>query len=219
MGSRPPEARLIAIEGVIGVGKTSLARLLARALGSRLHLEVVDENPFLPRFYAEPKRYAFPTQIFFLLSRYRQQQDFYQQDLFQQGAVSDYLFAKDRIFAHVNLADDELRLYERLVVELEARVPVPDRVVYLQASMETLLARIERRGRSYERDMPRRYLENLTDAYNHFFFHYRDAPLLVVNTNDIDFVHNPSHFEDLRQRIEASWSGVQYYTPAPEAGA
>jgi len=213
------EARLVAIEGVIGVGKTSLARLLARGMGARLHLEVVDENPFLPRFYSEPKRYAFPTQIFFLLSRYRQQQEFFQTDLFEQRVVSDYLFAKDRIFANVNLADDELRLYERLVVELEARVPVPDRVVYLQASIETLLTRIARRGRSYERDLPRSYLENLADAYNHYFFHYREAPLLVVNTNDIDFVNNPRHFEDLRRRIQSSWSGVQYYTPAPEAGA
>jgi deoxyadenosine/deoxycytidine kinase len=212
------EARLIAIEGVIGAGKTSLARLLSRALGARLHLEVVDENPFLPRFYAEPKRYAFPTQIFFLLSRYQQQQEFFQQDLFSQRVVSDYLFAKDRIFANLNLADDELRLYERLAAELETRVPVPDRVVYLQASLETLLARIARRGRTYERDMPRRYLEDLSDAYNHYFFHYRDAPLLVVNTNEIDFVHDPRHFEDLRRRIEAPWTGVQYYTPAAERG-
>jgi len=211
-----PDRRYIAIEGVIGVGKTSLARLLALEMGARLNLEVVEENPFLARFYADPKRYAFPTQIFFLLSRYRQQQDFFQQDLFQQQVVSDYLFAKDRIFANLNLSDAELHLYERLVTELEGRVPVPDLVVYLQASVEVLMARIARRGREYERHMPRSYIESLAEAYNHFFFHYEESPLLVVNTNDIDFVRNRDHFQDLRRHIETPFEGVQYYTPAYE---
>lgn len=216
MKPAPAEIRSIAVEGVIGVGKTSLARLLARSLDARLNLEVVEENPFLARFYDDPRRYAFPTQIFFLLSRYRQQQDFFQQDLFQQRIVSDYLFAKDRIFANLNLSDDELRLYDRLVVELETRVPTPDLVVFLQASVDVLMARIARRGRDYERDMPRSYIESLSEAYKHFFFHYSESPLLVVNTNDIDFVHSRAHFEDLRHAIESPFQGVQYYTPARE---
>jgi deoxyadenosine/deoxycytidine kinase len=170
--SNKTEARLIAIEGVIGVGKTSLARLLARDMNARLHLEVVDENPFLPRFYSEPKRYAFPTQIFFLLSRYRQQQEFFQQDLFEQRVVSDYLFAKDRIFANVNLADDELRLYERLVVELEARIPV--RTGSLTASTETR-GTDQRRGHGYERHVAR-LSRNPGRCVQHYFFHLR-APL------------------------------------------
>lgn len=216
MAAAPAEIRYIAVEGVIGVGKTSLARLLGRAFDARLNLEVVEENPFLPRFYADPRRHAFPTQIFFLLSRYRQQQEFFQQDLFQQRVVSDYLFAKDRIFAHLNLSDEELALYERLVAELETRVPVPDLVVFLQASVDVLMGRIARRGRDYERDMPRAYIESLSEAYKHFFFHYTESPLLVVNTNDIDFVHSRAHFEDLRRCIEAPFQGVQYYTPSRE---
>jgi deoxyadenosine/deoxycytidine kinase len=204
----------IAIEGVIGVGKTSLARMLARDLDARLNLEVVEENPFLPRFYADPRRHAFATQIFFLLSRYRQQQEFFQQDLFQRRVVSDYLFDKDRIFANLNLSDAELQLYDRVAAELSGRVPIPDLVVYLQASVEALLARIARRGRDYERDMPRAYIESLAEAYNHFFFHFSRCPLLVVNTNDIDFVHDRDHYEDLRWHIETPFEGVRYYTPA-----
>jgi deoxyadenosine/deoxycytidine kinase len=210
------ERRYIAIEGVIGAGKTSLSRLLARDLDARLNLEVVEENPFLARFYADPSRHAFATQIFFLLSRYRQQQDFFQQDLFQRRVVSDYLFAKDRIFANLNLSDAELQLYDRIASELQGRVPAPDLVVYLQASVDVLMARIVRRGRDYERDMPRAYIESLAEAYNHFFFHYEESPLLVVNTNDIDFVHSREHYEDLRRHIETPFQGVQYYTPARE---
>lgn len=217
MPSRRTDIRYIAVEGVIGAGKTSLARMLAREMDARLNLEVVEEHPFLARFYEDPRRYAFATQIFFLLSRYRQQQDFFQQDLFQACVVSDYLFAKDRIFANLTLNDAELQLYDRLVAELEGRVPVPDLVVYLQASTDVLMSRIERRGRSYERDMPRSYIESLAEAYNHFFFHYDESALLVVNTNDIDFVHSRDHFEDLRRHIEAPIQGVQYYTPGSES--
>jgi deoxyadenosine/deoxycytidine kinase len=188
--------------------------MLARDLDARLNLEVVEENPFLAKFYADPRRHAFATQIFFLLSRYRQQQDFFQQDLFQRRVVSDYLFEKDRIFANLNLSDEELHLYDRLASELAGRVPVPDLVVYLHASTEVLLARIARRGREYERDMPRAYIESLAEAYNHFFFHYDASPLLVVNTNDIDFVHDLAHYEDLRRHIETPFTGVRYYTPA-----
>jgi deoxyadenosine/deoxycytidine kinase len=210
------ELRYIAVEGVIGVGKTSLARRLARDLDARINLEVVEENPFLPRFYADPARYAFATQIFFLLSRFRQQQDFFQQDLFQKCVVSDYLFAKDHIFATLNLNDAELQLYERVAVELQGRVPVPDLVVYLQASVDVLMSRIDQRGRDYERDMPRSYIEALCEAYNHFFFHYDASPLLVVNTNELDFVHSQAHYDDLRRHIDAPGEGVRYYTPARE---
>jgi deoxyadenosine/deoxycytidine kinase len=210
------EFRSIALEGVIGVGKTSLARLLARDFDARLQLEVVEENPFLSRFYEDPRRHAFATQIFFLLSRYRQQQEFQQQDLFHKRVVSDYLFAKDRIFANLNLSDAELQLYERVAAELQGRVPVPDLVVYLQASVDVLMQRIAHRGRAYERDMSRAYIESLCDAYNHFFFHYDESPLLVVNTNDIDFVHSRAHYEDLRRHIEMPFTGVQYYTPQRE---
>jgi deoxyguanosine kinase len=214
--SASDEARYIVIEGVIGVGKTSLARLLARDLDARLNLEVVEENPFLACFYEDPRRYAFSTQLFFLLSRYQQQQGFFQQDLFKRRVVSDYLFAKDRIFANLNLDDIELQLYERVATELQGRVPNPDLVVYLQASVDLLMNRISRRGREYEREMKRTYIESLTEAYNHFFFHYDDCPLLVVNTNDIDFVHERSHYEDLKRHIDTPFQGVQYYTPARE---
>ena len=216
MASPSREIRYIAIEGVIGAGKTSLSRLLARDLDARLNLEIVEENPFLTRFYEDPRRHAFATQIFFLLSRYRQQQEFFQQDLFQRRIVSDYLFAKDRIFANLNLGDAELHLYERVADELHGRVPVPDLVVFLQASVDVLMVRIARRGREYERDISRDYIASLAEAYNHFFFHYTDSPLLVVNTNDIDFVHSPAHYDDLRRHIETPFQGVQYYTPQRE---
>jgi deoxyguanosine kinase len=214
--NRSPETRYIAIEGVIGVGKTSLSRLVAHDFDARLNLEVVEENPFLVRFYDDPRQYAFQTQIFFLLSRYRQQQDFFQQDLFQHRIVSDYLFDKDRIFANLNLEDAELQLYDRIAAELQGRVPVPDLVVYLQASVDVLMARIARRGREYEREISRAYIESLAEAYSHFFFHYNEAPLLVVNTNDIDFVQSRAHYEDLRRQIETPFRGVQYYTPRRE---
>ncbi|UCE04294.1 MAG: deoxynucleoside kinase [Candidatus Latescibacterota bacterium] len=208
--------RHIAVEGVIGVGKTSLAKMLARDMGARLNLEVVEENPFLARFYDDPRRYAFSTQVFFLLSRYNQQQQFFQQDLFQRAVVSDYIFAKDRIFANVNLDDEELRLYERVASELERRVPVPDLVVYLQAGVDVLMTRIHRRGRTYERSIARDYIETLNEAYNHFFFHYAESPLLVVNTNEMDFVHQDEHYRILRRHIEEPFQGVQYYTPSWE---
>jgi deoxyadenosine/deoxycytidine kinase len=210
------DIRYIAIEGVIGAGKTSLARKLATDLDARLNLEVVEDHPFLSRFYADPSRYAFQTQIFFLLSRYRQQLEFFQQDLFQKTVVSDYMFAKDRIFANINLDDDELFLYDKVASELEVRVPVPDRVVFLQASTEVLMQRIARRGREYERDMSRDYIEELIEAYNHYFFHYRESPLLIVNTNDLDFVHRSEEYEDLKARITESFQGVRYYQPSWE---
>jgi len=208
-----PDNRYIVVEGVIGVGKTSLARLLSERLKARLVLEEVEENPFLRDFYRDRERYAFQTQMHFLFSHYQQQRSLRQMELFSERMVSDYLFQKDRIFAGLNLSERELTLYERLVGWLELDVMKPDVVVYLQAHPDTLLERIARRGRPYEKDMEREYLRQLNEAYNHFFFHYLEAPLLVVNTNGIDFVNNPDDFSDLEHRILSHRQGTVYYAP------
>jgi len=210
------EANYIVIEGVIGVGKTSLAKLLAEKMNARLVLEEVEENPFLEDFYSDPARYAFQVQIFFLLSRYRQQMEFPQQDLFQQRTISDYLFDKDKIFAYINLNEKELSLYERLWSFLHKDVPNPDLVIYLQANTETLMYRIRERNRSYERSISSEYIQRLNEAYNYFFFHYADSPLLVVNTAKIDFVHNPDDLEDLLRQIRKPHVGTRYYVPMKE---
>ncbi len=202
--------RYIAVEGVIGVGKTTLTKRLARAFEASQVLEVVEENPFLARFYDDPESWGFQTQIFFLLSRYRQQLEFAQRDLFSGTLVADYLFAKDQIFATINLSEDELSLYRTIVPLLEARLARPDLVVYLQASTDTLLDRIKRRGRSFERDISAEYLETLSDAYNHFFFHYDDTPLLIVNTNEMNLVGNDDEYERLLTLIREHSSGTQY---------
>jgi deoxyguanosine kinase len=207
------ENRYIAVEGVIGVGKTSLSKLLTERLKAQLVLEEVEENPFLKDFYKDRARYAFQTQMHFLFSRYQQQRSLRQTELFSDRLVADYLFQKDRIFAGLNLSDRELALYERLVVWLELDVVKPDVVVYLQASSDILMERIGRRGRAFEKDMDRDYIKQLNEAYNYFFFHYLDAPLLVVNTNGIDFVNNPDDFEDLFPRIVAHRQGTVYYAP------
>ncbi len=208
-----PAKNYVAIEGVIGVGKTTLATLLAKKWGAHLKLEVVEENPFLAQFYADMRGYAFQTQLFFLLSRHRQQLELKQYDLFMERVVSDYLFAKDRIFANITLDDNELALYKRLADLLERDVPKPDIVVYLQASVDVLMERIRKRGREFERDMSREYIETLNEAYNYFFFHYTDTPLVVVNTNDIDFVENSADFEELAREIEEHDRGTAYYVP------
>ncbi|TMQ58118.1 MAG: deoxynucleoside kinase [Candidatus Eisenbacteria bacterium] len=207
------ENRYIVVEGVIGVGKTSLARLLSERLQARLVLEEVEENPFLKDFYRERARYAFQTQMHFLFSRYQQQRSLRQLELFRERMVADYLFQKDRIFASLNLSERELALYERLVGWLELEVMKPDVVVYLQASPDVLMERIARRARPYEKEMERDYIRHLNEAYNHFFFHYTEAPLLVVNTNAIDFVNNTEDFEDLRGRIVSHRQGTVYYAP------
>jgi len=208
-----PGRNYVAIEGVIGVGKTTLAGLLAKKWGAHLKLEVVEENPFLPQFYADMRAYAFQTQLFFLLSRHKQQLELKQYDLFMERVVADYMFAKDRIFANITLDDNELALYTRLADLLERDVPKPDIVVYLQASVDVLMDRIRKRGRKFERDMSRDYIESLNEAYNYFFFHYTDTPLIVVNTNDIDFVDNSADFEELAKEIEEHDKGTAYYVP------
>jgi len=212
------ENRYLVIEGVIGAGKTSLSRMLSDRLTSQLVLEEVEENPFLKDFYRDRARYAFQTQMHFLFSRYQQQRNLRQTDLFSDKLVSDYLFQKDRIFASLNLEGKELALYERLVGWLELDVVRPDIVVYLQASTDTLMARIMKRDRPFERDMDRGYIEQLNEAYNQYFFHYHDSPLLVVNTNRIDFVNQPDDFEDLLKRILSHAQGTLYYTPLEKGG-
>jgi deoxyadenosine/deoxycytidine kinase len=208
---------IIAVEGNIGVGKTSLARMLSRHLGARIVEEKAEDNPFLDRFYDDMGAFRFQTQLVFLLNRYRQQVGLGQKELFDELTIIDYLFARDKIFAHVNLSDDELALYNRIAAELEARLVRPDLVVYLQARSEVLFERIQRRGRPAERNMSRDYLDSLNEAFNHFFFAYNETPLLVVNTDSMDFVNNEKHFRDLVKRIAEPVAGTEYYVPSWEA--
>ncbi len=205
--------RYIAIEGPIGVGKSSLVELLAREFNGRTLLEEVDGNPFMPRFYGDIKKFAFQTQLFFLLSRYQQQKEMFQQELFSTTVVSDYLFAKDRIFAYLNLDENELSLYEQVYRLLDTRIPKPDLVVYLQASTEVLLKRIGKRNKDFERGIKEDYLERLVEAYNRYFFYYSDTPLLVVNTTDIDFVNNSADLANLVKEIRTMKGGSQHYLP------
>ena len=206
----PAASRYVAVEGVIGVGKTTLAKRLSRSLTASIVLEVVEENPFLAKFYDDPEAFGFQTQIFFLLSRYRQQLQIPQRELFAQSVVSDYIFAKDQIFATINLSDEELALYRTLLPLLEARLTRPDLVIYLQATTEVLLDRIHRRGRTFERDISREYLETLSEAYNHFFFHYDETPLLIVNTNEMDLVGSDGDYERLLAMIQEHSKGTRY---------
>jgi deoxyguanosine kinase len=206
-------ARYIVIDGPIGVGKTSLATLLAPDLNARLIFERAEENPFLTDFYHDPARFRFQTQIFFLMSRFAQQEEFSQHDLFNQVTISDYLFAKDRIFAYLNLNDHELALYEQIYKMIEPKVVRPDLVIYLQADTETILRRIKQRARPFEKDVSRDYIEAVNEAYSHYFFRYTETPLLVINTSDIDFVHNPQDLDDLIRQILSMRQGTLYYVP------
>lgn len=205
--------RYIAVEGPIGVGKTSLAGLLAKEFSARRVLENPEQNPFLPRFYEDQKKYAFQTQIFFLLSRYQQQRALTQLDLFSRLTVSDYLFAKDRIFASINLDENEMALYERIYRLLTGRIPTPDLVIYLQAKADVLLSRIRQRRVPYERSIEVDYLEALVEEYNNYFFHYDESPLLVIDTSEIDFVHRRQDLEGLTREIQKPRKGTWYYVP------
>jgi deoxyguanosine kinase len=203
----------IAVEGPIGVGKTSLTRLLARELGARVILEEVEENPFLARFYDDPDKYALPVQLYFLLTRYNQQRTLAQQDLFAQRTVADYLLAKDRIFARLNLAPEEMTLYDSVYRLLDARMPKPDLVVYMSAKVQVLAERLRKRNRDFERNISFEYLERVSVAFRDFFFYYDESPLLVVETSEIDFVEDSEDLRELVREIETTGSGVQHFVP------
>jgi deoxyadenosine/deoxycytidine kinase len=206
--------KYIAIEGVIGIGKTTLAHLLSDRLGGNLILEVVEGNPFLKDFYINRAKYSFQTQIFFLMNRYSQQEELRQTDMFKRTIISDYLFEKDRIFAYLNLDENELKLYEKLYEFFASKITVPDLVIYLQASTEVIMERIRQRGRDFEKEISNDYIENLNNAYNYFFFHYDTAPLLVVSCNSVDFVNNPTDFEELVKEINSMNQGKRYFNPS-----
>jgi len=187
--------------------------MLAKRFSARSVFELVEENPFLASFYQDRNKYAFQTQLFFLLSRFKQQQELFQQELFSQVTVSDYLFAKDRIFASITLDPNELALYERVYEHLGPRVMKPDLVIYLQARLDVLLARIRKRGREFERKFDPEYLAELSRTYNDFFHRYDETPLLVINTSDIDFVETEKDFEELVRAIGSIKAGTHYYQP------
>ncbi len=203
----------IAVEGVIGVGKTSLANKLADHFNGKRLLERFEENPFLKDFYNNPRQFAFPTQLFFMLSRYRQQQEIPQRELFHDLLISDYIFAKDRIFASINLEDRELFLYDKVAIFLEQDIPRPDLVIYLQSSTARLMRNIRTRNRDFEKNMTEEYIRALNEAYNQFFINYERAPLLIVNSTEIDFVNSDDDFNDLIDQILKPTSGTQYYSP------
>lgn len=207
------ELNYIVVEGPIGVGKTHLAKSLAQRFSWRLLLEEAETNPFLADFYRHRERFAFQTQLYFLTSRFRQQQEFFYRDLFIPGTVSDYMFAKDRIFASVNLSEKELALYDRIHSTLVEKIPTPDLIVYLTAEVRVLLEHIKKRGRPFERDIQIEYLERLSEAYSQFFFHYQGSPLLVVNSSDLDLVEKQDHLQDLIEQIERPPAGKRYYHP------
>ncbi len=208
----------IVLEGPLGVGKTTLAKMLVEKLNALAVLEDVEENPFLQHFYENQKKYAFQTQIFFLLRRYNQASQISQIDLFNRVTISDFLFDKDRMFARVNLDENEYWLYDQLFRMLKKRIIPPDLVIFLQSKTEVLMERIKKRNRKYERSVTYKYLEKINQAFNEFFFHYSDSPLLVVNASEIDFVRFPQDFEDLVERIRSMKSGTQYYVPMSSKG-
>ena len=211
------ELRYIAIEGVIGAGKSSLANRISEKLSSNLILERFEENPFLEKFYNDRKLYAFQTQMFFLINRYKQQQQLNQQELFSKYVVSDYIFEKDKIFAYLNLSGEELKLYENIFPLLEREIPKPDLVIFLQAGIDRLMANIKSRGRQFEKNLTRAYLTELSEAYNNFFFKYNTTPLLIVNTTDIDFVNRDEDFDELYSQIFREDRGfIEYFNPEPK---
>lgn len=211
------DRRYIVVEGPIGVGKTSLARRLAESFGCDLLLEDAAANPFLERFYQNPRQGALPAQLFFLMQRAQQMQELRQADMFNPVRVADFLLDKDRLFAQLTLDPNELQLYEQVYEKLAIDAPCPDLVIYLQAPVEVLRHRIGRRGIAYEQLMDAGYLNRLTDTYTRFFHHYQDAPLLIVNAAEIDPVHNSDDYAALLERIRCMRSGRHYYNPVPIA--
>jgi deoxyadenosine/deoxycytidine kinase len=215
--TRDDAARFIVVEGPIGVGKTSLARRLADSFSAELVLEHLTENPFLERFYRSGRIAALPAQLFYLFQRTRQLEELRQADMFAPVRVADYLIDKDRIFAELTLDSEELALYNQICEKMDVDAPIPDLVIYLQASVDTLLARIARRGIGYERMIDRAYLEKLNDAYARHFYSYDDAPLLIVNASGIDLVHNQSDYEQLFKQIQQTTGGRHFFNPSTVA--
>lgn len=203
--------RYVAIEGPIGVGKTTLTHKLAERMGAKVVLEEFSDNPFLRDFYEDRNRVAFQTQVYFLVARFKQQEELRQQDLFSRGIVSDYLFAKDRIFAYLNLSEHELQLYEKIYDLLRPRLVKPDLVVYLQARPDVLAKRIKKRGRDMEAPIESTYLEDLQRAYNQFFFHYDESPLLIVETSDLDIKSSEADFEALLAAMRRATHGTSHF--------
>ena len=206
----------IAIEGPIGVGKTSLAELLSKELGARLVLEDFEDNPFLPDFYNDPERFGFQTQLFFLLQRYRQQQDLRQVDMFQKLLITDYMFVKDRLFASLNLDDKEMHLYDTVASLLERNIIRPDLVIYLQADTDVLMKNIAKRGRNMERNVTWEYIDALNQVYTEYFFRYQDTPLVIINTDNIDFVENEQDLKEVIDYIRQPVSGTKFFNPVSE---
>lgn len=206
----------VAIEGPIGVGKTSLANLLSERLGARLILEGFDENPFLSDFYEEPERYAFQTQLFFLLQRYQQQQELRQVDMFHNLLIADYMFVKDRLFASLNLDEKEMSLYDTVANLLEKNVINPDLVIYLQADTDTLMRNISGRGRDIEKNISEEYIDALNQLYTEYFFRYQDTPLVIINTNNIDFVHNEEDLDEVINYIRQPVTGTKFFNPVSQ---
>jgi len=206
----------IAIEGPIGVGKTSLANLLSKELGARLVLEDFEDNPFLPDFYNDPDRFGFQTQLFFLLQRYRQQQDLRQVDMFQKLLITDYMFVKDRLFASLNLDDKEMSLYDTVATLLERNIIKPDLVIYLQGDTDVLMNNIAKRGRNMERNVTWEYIDALNQVYTEYFFRYQDTPLVIINTNNIDFVENERDLKEVIKYIRQPITGTKFFNPVSE---
>lgn len=205
----------IAVEGVIGAGKTSVAQMLSEKLNAKLILENFEDNPFLEKFYIKPEEYAFRTQMFFLLERYTQLREAHQKELFQNFIVSDYIFEKDKIFAYLNLSDDELKIYEHIVTGLDKGIVVPDLVIYLQSTVERLMSNIRRRSREFEKEISEEYISSLNEAYNYFFSRYKATRVMIVNCEEVDFVNNTSDFDDLVNEIfSGDLSAVKYYNPS-----
>jgi deoxyguanosine kinase len=203
----------IAVEGPLGVGKTSLAILLAERIHGRTILEDAEGNPFLASFYEDPRRFAFQTQLFFVLRRFQRQEEINQIDLFKRVVVSDFLFDKDRIFARLNLDDREFGLYQQVFNLLKVKSAKPDLVIFLQARTEVLKERIRKRNRDYEKLVALSYLDQINQAFNEFFFHYNETPLLVINASEIDFVNVPADLDNLILEIEKMERGTKYYVP------
>lgn len=204
----------IAIEGVIGAGKTALAKKITQRLNAKLILEQFEENPFLEKFYVNRRKYAFQTQMFFLINRFKQLQEIIQKDLFTNYIIADYIFEKDRIFAYLNLQGDEYKLYESIYPLLAKSIVKPDLVIYLQSNIDRLMYNIKKRGRIIEKNITRSYIEELSEAYNHFFFTYNSTPLLIVNSTEIDFVNSQNDFEELfNQILRKDRAMVEYFNP------